>query len=149
MHLRTRIAVLASVAVTALAGAGAVYACDGGHHDTSGVAGMSFTLERHHHHGFGLLHASAKYLGLTVDQLKAKLKAGQTLGQVADVTPGKSSSGLVDYLTGLVKTKLDRLVAADRISSTQESTFLARVQTKLERLVDLKWTARARMDWHH
>jgi hypothetical protein len=148
MHLKTRIALLAAVAVTALAGAGAVYACDGSHHDTNGVAGATFTMERHHH-GYGLLHASATYLGLTAEQLKTKLKAGQTLGQVADATSGKSASGLVDYLTGLVTTRLDRLVAAHRITSTQESAILDRVHTKLAKLVDLKLGERSRMDWHH
>lgn len=148
MHLRTKLAVLAATALTAFMGAGAAYACDGGHHDThGGVAGASYTLE--HHRGYGLLHASAAYLGLSVDQLKLKLAAGQTLAQVADATAGKSSTGLVDYLTGLVKTQLDRLVAANRITSTQESAFLTRVQAKLAMLVSINWTDRARMDWHH
>ena len=148
MHLRTKVAVLATTAVTAFAGAGAAYACDGTHHDTNGgVAGASYTLE--HQHGYGLLRASATYLGLTNDQLKAKLKAGQSLGQVADATSGKSASGLVDYLTGLVKTHLDKLVAANRITSAQESALMDRVQTKLTMLVGLKWTDRSRMDWHH
>ena len=148
MHLKTRIAVLAAVAVTAFAGAGGAYACDGSHHDANGVAGATFTLDRHHH-GYGLLHASATYLGLTVDQLKAKLKAGQSLGQVADATSGKSASGLVDYLTGLVQSHLDKLVAAHRITSTQESALMDRIQTKLTMLVSIKWADRSRMDWHH
>jgi hypothetical protein len=147
MHLRTKLTVLAAVAVTALGGAGAAYACDGTHHDTNGVAGATFTLE--HHHGYGLLAASAKYLGLTTEQLKAKLKTGATLGQVADATPGKSSAGLVDYLTGLVKTRLDKLVAANRITSAQETTILSGIQAKLTKLVAVKWTAHERMDWHH
>jgi hypothetical protein len=44
-----------------------------------------------------VLRASATYLGLTSDQLKTKLKAGQSLGQVASATPGKSSAGLVNW----------------------------------------------------
>jgi hypothetical protein len=144
MHLRTTIAMLAAVAVTALAGAGAAFACDGAHHDTHGVAGASFTLERHH--GHGLVAASAKYLGLTTEQLKSKLKSGASLGEVANATSGKSSAGLVDYLTGLVKDRLDKLVAAKRITSAQESSFLSRVQAKLTQLVAVKWTAHER---HH
>ncbi len=148
MHLRTKAAVFATTAVTAFAGAGAAYACDGTHHDTrNGVAGASFTLEQHH--GYGLLSASAKYLSLTNDQLKAKLEAGQTLGQVADATSGKSSAGLVDYLTGLVKTKLDAAVAAGRVTASQESKILASVQAKLTKLVSVSSTSHERMDWHH
>src|SRR4051794_21333419 len=125
MHLRTKLAVLVAVAVTALAGAGAASACDGGH---SGVAAASYSLE--HHHGHGLLHASAAYLGLTVEQLKGKLASGRSLGQIADATPGKSASGLVDRLTGLIAQRLDKLVAAHRITSSQESAFLDRVRAK-------------------
>lgn len=148
MHLRTKAAVFATTAVTALAGTGAAYACDGTHHDThGGVAGASFTLERHH--GYGLLSASATYLGVTSDQLKAKLEAGQTLGQVADATAGKSSAGLVDYLTGLVKAKLDPAVTAGHLTATRESTILASVQSKLTKLVSMSFTAHQRMDWHH
>lgn len=149
MRLRTTFAALAAVAVTALAGTGAAYACDGTHHDSnSGVAGVSFTLG-HHHGGYGLLRASATYLGLTTDQLKAKLKAGATLGQVADATAGKSSAGLVDYLTGLVKARLDKAVAAGHITSAQEAAILAAVQAKLTKLVSINFTAHERMDWHH
>ena len=146
MHLRTKVAVLATTAVTAFAGAGAAYACDGTHHDTN-VAGASFTLE--HHHGFGLLSASATYLGLTTDQLKAKLKAGQSLGQVADATAGKSSAGLVTYLTGLAKARLDKAVAENHLTSAQEARILDAVQAKLTKLVSLTFTAHERMDWHH
>jgi hypothetical protein len=85
------------------------------------------------------------------DRRAAEVEAedGQTLGQVADATSGKSSSGLVDYLSSLVKMRLDKLVTAQRITSAQESTFLTGVQSKLTKLVAMNWTDRARMDWHH
>lgn len=79
-----------------------------------------------HHHGSGLLRASATYLGLSVTQVKAKLKGGQTLGEIANAT-----------------------LAAHRITSAQESAFLSKVQAKLTQLVGIKWSDRARMDWHH
>src|SRR5215471_5042253 len=102
MHLRTKVALLVVTLFAFLAAAGSAYACGGGgRHDTSGVAGAAYSMERHHH--VGLLSASATYLGLTTDQLKAKLSTGMTLGQVADATAGKSSARLVDYLEGLVK----------------------------------------------
>jgi hypothetical protein len=56
--------------------------------------------------------------------------------QIANATPGKSSAGLVDYLTALVKTKLDPFVANHKLSSAQEATILARVQTKVTTLVN-------------
>jgi len=102
-----------------------------------------------HHHGFGLFRASATYLGLTGDQLKAKLAAGQSLGQVADATPGKSASGLVSYLTGLVKAKLDAYVANGKLTSAQESAILARVQDKLTTMVNATVTVSSGRDEHH
>ena len=139
MHLRTKLALLAVMVLGVLPTAANAYACDGGHHDTSGVAGTSFTMERHHRHG--LLRASATYLGLTVDQLKTQLKSngGQSLAQVANATSGKSATGLVDYVTGLVKTKLDKLVTAGKITSAQESALLTRIEGRLTKLVNRTW----------
>jgi hypothetical protein len=134
MQIRTKIALLAVMVLAVLPAAGNAYACD--HNGTNGnadAAAASFTM---HHHGFGLLRASATYLGLTGDQLKAKLSSGQSLAQVADATPGKSASGLVDYLTGLVKAKLDPFVASGKLTSAQESAILARVQDKLTKVVN-------------
>jgi hypothetical protein len=134
MQIRTKIALLAVMVLAVLPAAGNAYACD--HNGTNGntdVAAASFTM---HHHGSGLFRASATYLGLTGDQLKAKLSSGQSLGQVADATAGKSAAGLVSYLTSLVKAKLDPLVASGKLTSAQESAILARVQDKLTTVVN-------------
>jgi hypothetical protein len=148
MHLRTKLALLVVMVMALFPAAGSAYACDGGgHHDSGGVAAASYTM--HHGHGYGLLRASATYLGLTADQLKAKLMSGQSLGQVADATSGKSSAGLVDYLTGLVKAKLDPFVANGKLTSAEESAILARVHDKLTKLVTVTLTAHERDDWHH
>jgi hypothetical protein len=149
MNIRTKVALLAVMVLGVLPTAANAYACDGGHHaDRNGVADVSFTMEKHH--GYGLLHASAVYLGLTVDQLKVKLHGGNSLASVANATSGKSATGLVDYLSGLVKTKLDKFVTAGKITSAQESAFLARVESKLTKLVNFSFSrAGERMDWHH
>ena len=147
MQIRTKIALLAVMVLAALPAAGNAYACDhNGNNGTNGVAAASYTV---HRHGFGLFRASATYLGLTGDQLKAKLAAGQSLGQVADATPGKSASGLVSYLTGLVKAKLDAYVANGKLTSAQESAILARVQDKLTTMVNATVTVSSGRDEHH
>jgi len=147
MHLRTKLALLAVMVIGILPTAANAYACDSGHHDHSGVAAASYTMEKHH--GYGLLHASAVYLGTTTQQLKSQLVSGKSLADVADATSGKSATGLVDYLTGLVKTKIDNLQSTGKVhvTSAQESAFLDRVQAKLTKLVNFTWTGR--MDWHH
>lgn len=133
MQIRTKIALLAVMVLAVLPAAGNAYACDhNGTNGTSDVAAASYSM---HHGGLGLLRASATYLGLTGDQLKTKLASGQSLTQVADATPGKSASGLVSYLTGLVKAKLDAFVANGKLSSAQESAILARIQDKLTKVV--------------
>jgi hypothetical protein len=134
MQIRTKIALLAVMVLAVLPAAGNAYACDhNGTNGTNDVAAASYTM---HHGGFGLFRASATYLGLTGDQLKTKLASGQSLAQVANATAGKSASGLVSYLTGLVKAKLDTFVAKGKLTSAQESAILARVQDKLTKIVN-------------
>jgi hypothetical protein len=50
-----------------------------------------------HGHGDGL-QAITAYLGISADAVATQLRAGKTLAQIANVTPGKSASGLIDAL---------------------------------------------------
>jgi hypothetical protein len=99
-------------------------------------------------HGFRGWHATAavvtSYLGLTSDQVKDKLKAGQTLAQIANATPNKSADGLVTALVAPFKTKLDAAVAANTITSAQEATLLARLTAKFTSAVNATWSFHAR-----
>lgn len=51
-----------------------------------------------HARDHGLRLAAAIYLGTAPGELVAKLRAGLTLGQIADATPGRSRAGLIDAL---------------------------------------------------
>jgi hypothetical protein len=57
------------------------------------------------------LAAAAAYLGVPVDQLIADLHAGKSLSQIADATPGKSSSGLIAALVSARRERLSALGA--------------------------------------
>src|SRR5689334_13213230 len=107
------------------AAAGAASACDGGHNG-SGVQAASFTAD--HHMGFGWKHqvlsVASSYLGLSTDTIVADLKAGQSLGQIADATAGHSSAGLVSAYVSALQTKLDAWVAAGKLTTAQEATIL-------------------------
>src|SRR6185312_15130155 len=99
---RTRIGLVVGASVAALAlGTGTALAAHGHHAKAHAVraakaaAGLARTKKAAAEHGRGDLKAAAGYLGLTVAQLRADLKAGKTLAQVADATPGKSADGLV------------------------------------------------------
>ena len=78
-------------------GAGAAQACDGGHHD-DGVAGASYTIG-HSTEKHGVLSVASSYLGLSAGTIESQLAQRKSLGQIADATPGKSASGLVDAYT--------------------------------------------------
>ena len=44
------------------------------------------------------MEAAAEYLGISVEQLTTDLNQGQSLGQIAAATPGRSESGLIAAL---------------------------------------------------
>jgi len=90
--------------------------------------------ERHGLHG-GLLPAAAKYLALSNTQLMTQLASGKTLAQLAN-KPGKSAAGLKQALTAAFKAKLDRAVAAKRLTSSQEQQLLSRWRSRLDQLIN-------------
>ena len=82
----------------------------------------------------GLLKAAAQYLGLSRGALAKDLRSGQTLAQVAQAQ-GKSVAGLQAALLASVKARLDKAVAAGRITAAQEQQRLAAAQTRIAQLV--------------
>ncbi|MGH2473176.1 MAG: hypothetical protein ACRDG6_12440, partial [Candidatus Limnocylindria bacterium] len=55
---------------------------------------------------------AATYLGTTVDDLRTKMQAGQTLAQIAAATSGKSRDGLVAALTADAQARIAAAQAA-------------------------------------
>ena len=135
MHIKAKLALLIVMVMALLPTATNAYACGGGH-----SSDIAFASVRHHE-GFSLFRAAANYLGLTPLQLKHQLRQGKSLADVANSTPGRSANGLVDVLSAAIKTKLDAKVAAGRITSTQEATFLSSLTPKLTALVNATWTS--------
>ena len=87
----------------------------------------------------GIFRVAAGYLGLTGAQMKADLKAGQTLAQIA-VAQGKTVAGVEQAITNAVKTRLDRAVGAGKITSQQEQQILNRLSSRLNTLVNHTFT---------
>lgn len=131
----------AAVGVLIPVGAGAAAACNGGH-DNDRASNVAFELAHHAKLG-GLFATAQSYLALSEDALKADLKGGHTLAQIADATPGKSSAGLVDALNAAAKAKLDPYVAAGKLTSDQEAAILAKVATFVNQLVNTNWSSAA------
>ena len=101
-----------------------------------GVApGMGFGF------GFGLgpavsIDPVAKYLGLTAAQLRDKIRAGQSLAQIAKAR-GKSVAGLEQAIRDAVTARLDQAVKDKRITAAQRSEILNRLARSLDKLVNM------------
>jgi hypothetical protein len=79
--------------------------------------------------------AVASYLGLTDAQVRTQLQAGNSLGQIA-TAQGKTVAGLKTAIYNAVKADLDKAVTAGKITSAEESTRLADLQSHLDDIVN-------------
>src|SRR6478672_6742777 len=79
--------------------------------------------------------AIASYLDLTPAQLRAQLRSGKTLAQIA-VTQGKSVAGLEDAIYKDVEAHLDQAVANGRLTGAQEQAMLAQLKAHLDDIVN-------------
>ena len=83
----------------------------------------------------GLFDGSAKYLGLTMADLKTKLP-GTSLGAIANATPGKSRAGLVAELQNSVNAAIDKALAANTITKEQSDKAKADAPGQIAKFVD-------------
>jgi ribosomal protein S20 len=82
------------------------------------------------------LATAATYLGTTTADLETKIRAGQTLAQIANATAGKSRDGLVNALVADATTKIDAAQKAGTITPDQATQLKANLSTRLAQLVD-------------
>lgn len=82
------------------------------------------------------LAAAATYLGTTAADLETKLRAGQTLAQIANGTAGKNRDGLVNALVADANAKIDAAQKAGTITADQATKAKADVPTRIAQLVD-------------
>jgi hypothetical protein len=85
--------------------------------------------------GGGLLETAATFLGMSVSDLQADLKAGKTLADEAKAK-GKSVDDLVTALLAPTKKNLDQLVTDQKITQAQENAILSHLTTALTNLVN-------------
>lgn len=83
----------------------------------------------------GLLEESAKYLGLSVGELKTKLH-GTTLSRVAEMTPGKTQAGLVATLQIAVNAAIDKALAEAKLTKEQADKAKADAPAHIKRFVE-------------
>ena len=82
------------------------------------------------------LAAAATYLGTTTSDLQTKIRAGQTLAQIANATAGKSRDGLVNALVADATAKIDAAQKAGTITADQATQLKSNLSTRLAQLVD-------------
>ena len=79
--------------------------------------------------------AIATYLGLTSDQIRADLKSGETLAQIA-TAQGKTVAGLEAAIVADATTNLDAAVTAGKLTSAQEAAMLANLKAHVDDMVN-------------
>ena len=82
------------------------------------------------------LEAAATYLGTTITDLETKMRAGQSLAQIANATSGKSRDGLVGALVSDATAKIDAAQKAGTITADQATQLKTNLNTRLAQFVD-------------
>ena len=81
--------------------------------------------------------AAAKYLGLSQSDLRAKLRGGDSLADVAKAQ-GKDVSGLQDAIVAAQKADLDKAVADKKLTQSQADDILSGLKAHVADLVNAK-----------
>lgn len=82
--------------------------------------------------------ATRTYLGLQPADLMTQLRAGKSLGEVANATAGKSRDGLVAAITTQVNANIDKAQQGGKLTADQAAQLKAGVQSAVAQLVDRK-----------
>ena len=80
--------------------------------------------------------AAATYLGTTEADLETKMRAGQTLAEIANATAGKSRDGLLNALVAEATAKIDAAQKAGTITADQATELKTNLSTRLARFID-------------
>lgn len=96
----------------------------------------------------GWLKAAVEYLGLERKELFERLRAGETLAEIADSESlvDKSAAELIDTLEAPAFAKVDRLVENERLTAEQGQTAKERVTQFIEKALDREFPAKPRAE---
>jgi hypothetical protein len=81
---------------------------------------------------------SVSYLGLPADQVKQQLRAGKSLGEIANATAGKSRDGLLADLDAKAKDRIEAAVDKGTITRAQADQLAPKVMDGIVKVVDHK-----------
>jgi hypothetical protein len=81
--------------------------------------------------GYVGLPAAARYLGVSATRLRAELESGRSLAQIADATPGKSASGLIEARVSAREATIKQALASGRIGQTTADALLSSLRQRV------------------
>ncbi len=82
-----------------------------------------------------ILPVVSRYLGISVAQIRADLRGGQSLNAIAAAQSGKSASGLAAALEAAAESHLQKQLTAGKITAAQEGQRLARLESRLPKIL--------------
>ncbi len=82
-----------------------------------------------------MLEAVATYLGVSVDTLKADLKNGQTLAQIA-VTQDKTEDGLINFIVSKRTDELKTALSDGKITQAQHDNMKDNLEARVKEMVE-------------
>ena len=82
------------------------------------------------------LAAASTYLGIPRTDIETKLRADQTLAQIANATSGKSRDGLLNALVADATAKIDAAQKAGTITADRATQLKSDLSTRMAKLVD-------------
>jgi hypothetical protein len=78
------------------------------------------------------------YLDLSPAQVRTQLQAGKSLGEIADATPGRSASGLIDAILANAAKRLGPKTATGHLSKSAQTARMARIRKRVSAVVARK-----------
>jgi hypothetical protein len=81
---------------------------------------------------------SVDYLGLPAETVRKDLMAGQSLGEIANATAGKSRDGLVDNLDAKAAGRIKDAVTSGKLTQAQADALFPKVKDAIVKIVDHK-----------
>ena len=89
-----------------------------------------------------MLQTAQTYLGISRADIATALRAGKSLGDIANTTPNKSRDALVAALTAAANTHIDEAVTSQRLTADQAKTLKGKLAAEITRFVDRKAPAK-------
>lgn len=83
-----------------------------------------------------LMEVSVSYIGLPKEAVMGQLKAGKSLGEIANTQPGKSREGLISYDVAQVTAQIDKALAEGKITREQAERLKADLAPHVTKFVD-------------